>query len=376
MLKHSLAVSGMGEISSGENEPAIYKVRLFRCVNPQSRLAPGSAEPARLEVSLFADPGTFHIAPGQKMELYTLLPDGQRRKEGTFYLDSAVWTGAHRCTLFARDALKFLERDVAPFINSLTAWPYRLGALARLVCQHCGVSLDTTEFPWSDLFVEKAIYYYVTGAQVMSWIGAIAGRFCRATDDGKAELAWYVPTEETVALTSQPGRARVEFLGGAVFIQARDMKLQSGILTAPGATVSYANKILTLTLPVRPGVYGCLQGGLQRRHSPVLPPDGVRIGYSYAAMCRPYPGDGDVLTLTGNRLLKEIPVDQMTRLAATVYDDLKNLSFTPCRLRVSAEADIRPGQILTFSDGAGQYRTLVTETQRTGAVTEIRGGTL
>ncbi len=376
MVRHILVIAGVGEISSGAVEPAIAQITLSRAVNNESRLAPGCVSPAVLQATLFASPAVTHFYPGQKIELYTLLPDGTRRKEGVFYLDTAVWSARRRCHITARDALGKLDVDVAGYINSLTGWPYRLGALAGKICSYCGLTLTTTSFPWSDLYVEKGIYYYVTAAQVMGWIAAIAGRFCRASGNAGVEFGWYTATPSRVGVRSLPGKARLEFMGGALFVEAQKLDLTDCVLTATGATVTYDSGVLTLVLPEHPPVYGCLQGGLHRQETPVSPPDGVRIGYSYAAMCKPYPEGGDVLTITGIRLLKELPVAQMTRLAATVYDDLKNLSYTPCRLRVSAEADILPGQILTFSDGVGEYKTLVTATERVGTVTEIKGGTL
>ncbi len=377
MVTHILSVDELGEITAGEGLPAIRQVTLRRSVCSENRPVPGSVEAASLQVSLFAKAGVRLFTPGQRMQLFTRMPDGSRRSEGIFYVDNVVWTGLRRCTVTARDALRFLDQDVAAFLNGLTAWPYTLEQLASLLCSHCGVTLATKTFPNSNFLVQKGLYYHVTAASVMGWIAVIAGRFCRATDDGSLELAWYSPATVQVGLTDKPGKARVEWLGGTVSVDAQNLTFDAGVMTAPAESVSYASKALTLTLPDCTAVFGCLQGGFHRQETKEPVPDGVRIGYSYGAMGDAYPGVGrNLLTLTGNRLLKDAMPQQLQTIAAGLYEGLKDIVHTPCRLRIPGSADIRPGQILTCSDGIQQFTTYVTATERLGAVTEIKGGNL
>lgn len=377
MISHILSVEGVGEITARETLPSIRQVILRRSVSGGGLPMPGEVEAATLQVSLFAHPGAWLFAPGQRMQLFTRMPDGSRRNEGVFYVDNVVWTGLRRCTVTARDGVRFLDQDIASFLNSLPNWPYTLEQLASLICSHCGVGLATPTFPNGGFLAQKGLYYHVTAASVMGWIATIAGRFCRATDSGALELAWYTPVTEQVGLTDKPGKARIEWLGGTLSINAQNLSLDAGVMTAPTGAVGYATKNLTITLPDCTPVFGCLQGGYHRQETKQPAPDSVCIGYSYAAMSDAYPGAGkNLFTFTGNRLLKDALKEQLNAIAESLYGVLKDVTYTPCRLRISAEADFRPGQILTYSDGIREYTTYVTATERVGSVTEMKGGNL
>ena len=368
-MTHILVIPGVGEIASGvAGKAAIRAVTLTESVG--STIAPGGVIPGRLQVDIYTDE-KVELRRGQRVELYAKT-DAGRRKEGSFYIDTLCYCGDHRCILTARDALGQLEQDVAGYLNGLTGWPYSLGTLASLVCSRCGVSLASSDFPGSGFAVAKPVFYYVTGSQVMEWIGQISGRFCRATADGKVEFAWYANAPVAVGKTPRPGKAKVTGIGGTVVIDAQNITLSQGKLTVPEGAASYTHPELKLTLPACMEIVGCALEGSMREYAPLPPVDSVRLGYSYATTDFAYPSlKGNTLNLIGNRLLKYATTQQVRSLAKDLYDQYQQLSYTPCRLRLPAEAGVRPGQILTVCWGNEIFTTLVIRATRKGSVTEI-----
>lgn len=373
MVKHILSLyNGNIEISSGTaGEPAIRDLVLTETVNSEELLMPGTVSAAMLEITMFADPEVRLLAAGRKFELYTEDEQGLRTKNGVFYVEKVEWTGVHTCVITAYDNVISLDREVTTYLQSLTGWPYSLQNLAAMVCRYCGLTLTTLPFPNGTFKVNMPTgYSRIYGRQVMQWICQLAGRFCRATVDGKLEMGWYAPAQVRVGPGAKSGAPRVDWENGVLFLEAENVTADAEGLTVPEA--SWSAGVLSLQIPDVMETVPYFQGGFRRGDSPLFNIGAVWLAYSYASIGAVCPDSGsNVMALVGNPLLENATESELELMAQVLYTQFHPISYTTCRLKVPASANIRPGEILEFSDGARTFTAYVMRTVRTGGMTEL-----
>ena len=198
MIRNLLVLPSGEEIFSGlVGENAIGSVRLTQCVNSEEELAPGAVCADMLEASVIVSK-PLQLNAGEEVTLYTVSEDGTQKKEGIFIAEKPVWESANRYKLTAYDRVSLLDQDLTDWLAGLTGWPYYLLDFANMVCAKCGLELITEEIPNGDYQVQPFSGEGITGRQLMQWAGQIAGRFCRATAEGKLEFAWYQHTGKSV----------------------------------------------------------------------------------------------------------------------------------------------------------------------------------
>ena len=367
----SLMFDGGFEVSSGQGMPSIKKVVLTESVNGEELLMPGAVCTAMLEVTAFVDPAYNPFAAGRRMELYTEDETGQRTKNGVFYAEKVEWTGLHTCVVTAYDVITLLDREVTSYLQSLTAWPYSLQNLARLVCNYCALSLTTPVFPNGTFKVlQPPAYDRLYGRQIIKWICQLAGRFCRATADGKVEFGWYTPAAVRVGLTDRSGKLEAVWRDGDLVLEAENVTATADGLTVPQATC-YSGQ-LRLQVPDVMPTARCYLGGFRRGNEPVNRIGGVWLAYSYASIGDVYPETGgNVMSIVGNPLLENATASELRTMTRTLFEQMNPINYTVCRLKVPTTAGIRPGEILEFTDGVRTFTTYVMRTVRTGPVTEI-----
>ena len=203
MLKNILVLPDGTEISSGAGESrVIQSCTLTECVNSGEELILGSVCSACLEVQIIVMSGPLGVAAGTEITLYKE-DDSGRYPVGIFIAEKPVHSGANVYKLTAYDYVTKLDKDLSTWLTGLKGWPYTLGNFAKLVCQACGVTLASADFPNKDFSVIQFHRPQVTGRQLMQWIGELACRFCRARADGTLELGWYSPAGKTITPTGQ-----------------------------------------------------------------------------------------------------------------------------------------------------------------------------
>ena len=369
-MKHILQLSAAWKISSGKpGEPALKRVQLTRNVNEGLLLMPGTVSAAMLEASMFLDPAANMVRAGQQMELFQEI-DGVRTSCGIFFAEKVEWTGSHSCTVTAYDSITLLDKDVTAYLNGLGFWPISLGGLARLVCNHCGLTLVTDTFPNSEVRVNKPAGYRITGRQVMKWICQLAGCFCRAVGDRRVELTWYAPASVRVGPAEKSGKVEITYSDAHLTVRADSVTVDAGGITVHQATYNAGE--LTVVIPSEMDTICCFRGGFRRSNEPVAAIDGVRLAYSYAAGSVTYPQGGtNLLSIVGNHLLEGLETDVLTQMTRALYGRIGGASYTTCQLKVPADANIQPGQILEFSDGVRWFSTYVMRTVRTGGADQV-----
>ena len=314
MKKHSLILPDGSILSSGEGIlPAIGQVELIQKVNTGEELTFGSVFAATLEVTVLCPDGQLPIRAGDRVTL--LEGDTQ---VGVFYVEQPQKTGKGSYRLTAYDTLRLLDKDLSLWLSGLPDWPYTLGDFAKMVCSQCEVELTDGDIPNGDYLVEAFSGKEITGRMLLSWTSQAAGRFCRATPEGKIEFAWYTPTD-------------------------------------------------VILRPTGEGFY--YRGSFSREEFQIKPIDQVALRSDSSDVGTLYPPDvagENVYVVEGNPLLSAENGQSLTAVAQSLYEQLQAVTYTPCKVTIPSSLNISPGQILQIQDNYGQYHTMyVMQRQRT-----------
>ena len=291
MLKTTLVFEDGTVLSSGEDcVNAVRSVTLTQAVNSGTELTLGSVCSSLLEVQIIAPGGEFSPMAGTEVTLYR-----NQVPMGIFILDKPTRLSANLLKITAYDRVKKLDKDLTAWLEGLAGWPYPLGKFAWMVAAQCGLELETQDIPNGDYPVEKFSARGITGRQLMRMAAQASGRFCTATAQGTLQFGWYSPGQ----LTDSP----------------------------------YENS-------------------LQYEDYTVAPVGAVQISMETGDVGTSYPQTGEnPYKITENYLLSGLSGRQ--QVAKNLYDQLWDLSYTPCRLTVPASTQPRAGQILTVTDRNG-----------------------
>lgn len=298
------------ELSSGQTgTAAIAKFSLTQCVNDSRELTMGQVCAAMVEVTVLGA-ASLQVNPGDSLTVYRQNLAGTRQPVGIFIAQQPTRPTPHTVQLTAYDRVICLDRDVTPWLDSLTGWPYTLRNLAKLLCKDCGVTLCDGELPNGDFPVEKFTAPGITGRQLMGYIGELTGRFCRANAQGELEFAWYTPIDRVL----EPGGA--------------DYYLQNGF-SCEGYEVSPIERV-------------------QLRQNE------EDVGTIYPAQA----AGTHTYVITGNPLAPAGNAGSLIGVAQTLYEQLAQVCYTPCRLTLPADSGLACGQIVTVKNRDGQAFTV------------------
>ena len=306
MLKNLILLPDGTEIFSGtEGENALQNVTLTQQVNAGTELTLGSACANMLEATLITPEGGFHIQPGTELTLYKLFDDGTRTKVGLFTAEKPTRPSANAYKITAFDRVSWLDKDLTDWLESLNGWPYSLLEFARMVCAACNLQLANENLLNGAWQIPKFSAKGITGRQLMGWVGQICGGFCRATAEGELEFARYTPKDIT--------------------------------LTSEG------------DLPV--------MGGRIEDYT-TAPIDKVQIRLTEKDMGAIYGTGSNCYCITGNYLLATDALEPLQAVAQELYNVLQSVSFTPCSLKIPANTEIQPGDIISVTDRNGRTVTV------------------
>lgn len=327
MLKTIIVLADGREISSGvDSVDAVQSLRFTQSVNDDRELSPGSVCAGMVEVRIITPGGGLCVAAGEEIAVYREDDQGVRHGLGLFTTQQPTRPSANILAITAFDRVSWLDRDLTWWLASLEGWPYRLADFAQLVCDQCGLTLKSQEIPNADHLVQRFSADGITGRQLIRWVGQIAGRFCRATTDGCLEFAWYTAAD--------------------------------GICLGPQQTTAEEG---SRVLPY-------FQSGLSLEDYTVQPIEKVQLRQNDEDVGTVFPDTAEVCntyTVTGNLLLTANLADALVPVAETLYEQLRQVSYTPCRVELPADMEIQAGQILPVIDqnGKGYTMYVMTRTQ-------------
>lgn len=338
MLKTLIVLPDGTEIFSGGGDISVETATIKQQVNSAKPLTLGSTCSAMLDVKFKARGGALSLSEGDEVAAYKVTEAGTRHLMGMFILQKPTRPSANTMRITAYDRITRLDKDLTDWFANLEGWPYRLFDLAEMVCEACGLTLANDSIPNGDYYVQAFSAFGITGRKLMQWIGEAAGRFCRATPSGFIELAWYEP---------------------------------SGVsLTPNGDRFYYLN-------------------GLSYEDYSVMPVEKVQIKHSTNDVGVIWPnetGEKNTYIISGNYLLTTKSADLLTPVVQTLYNQLKNASYTPCKVQLPACLDIQAGQTVNITDRNGKsfVAYVMTKTQTgqrdtlecTGAYKRTSGMTL
>lgn len=308
-MKHILRLSNGTELSSGQpTGNAIQSITITQCVNDSQTISLGSAGTNMLQAELITPDSGLSITAGEELTLF-VQESTQLIQLGVFIAEKPVRPTAHSMQLTAYDRMIKLDKDLSAWLASLTGWPYRLIEFASMVCEACGLELCSEELPNGEYMVRQFYLQGVSGRKLMQWVGQIAGRFCRTTPDGKLELAWYTPSAVTIT---------------------------------PNGECHYYENALTVEDYV------------------IHPIEKVQIQATQEDVGAVWPdeaGEKNTYRITGNYLLTAQTTADLQSVAQVLYEQMKDVAYTPCTVEIPTCRHIRAGDIVTIFDRNGKSFT-------------------
>lgn len=373
MLKTIIVLPDGTELSSGVGaQVAIQSITVTECVNSAQELTLGSTCANMVEAKLLAPEGALSITAGDELAVYRE-EGGVRHPVGLFTTEKPTRPTANTLSVTAYDRVSWLDRDLSLWLASLDAWPYSLFDLAGMVCAECGLELANEELPNGDYMVSRFSADGVTGRQILSWVGQAAGRFCRATPEGKIEFAWYTPLT-TCAIGPQKESGGWSYADGDLSLTVdgatvTDDGAGNVALTSEHLTVTddgSGNVILVLAQQSETLVY--YQNGLSFEDYTVADIQKVQLRQNEEDVGTVYPDIAETVNtyvITGNCLLTAADAQELLPIAQTLYAQLKDVSYTPCKVTVPAQLDIHAGHTVQITDRNGRTLTayIMTKTQ-------------
>lgn len=291
-------------LSSGADAVnAIQSVKLTQSVNNTQELTLGSVCAAMLEATIFAP--QLQLQAGMEVTVYkndTCL--------GIFVLEKPKRTGTNILTITAYDRVSRLDQVLDHWLAGLVDWPYSMEKFAWMVCAQCGVELAESPIPNGNLPIHAFSAKGITGRQLMSWICQLAGRFCRANAQGQLELGWYGENSVTVGPDSS-----FELCYFARGLTYEDYQVQ----------------------PIEK---------VQLRKT------AQDVGAIWPDISEPV----NTYVITANALLSQ--ADAAKAVAQSLFEQLRQVSYTPCTLTVPATLQVRAGDILQVTTTQNQTLTM------------------
>lgn len=318
-MKNILVLPNGAEIHSGAGTVnALQSVTLTQRVNGGTELTLGSACANMLEATVFTPAGGLDLPTGTEVALYWEDAGGIRKRVGLFTLEEPTHPSANRCKLRAYDRVSWLDKDLTQWLEGLDGWPYSLLAFAQQVCAACGLELINDSLPNEDWQVKAFVAKGITGRQLMQWVGQACGRFCRATPDGQIELAWYVPKQITLTPSGQWRFHTVAF---------EDYE--------------------------------------------VAPVEKVQIRQTEPDVGAVYGEGSNAYIISGNRLLASDSLEPLQTVAKALYEILRGVSYTPCKISLPVSDGIEAGDVISVTDRNGRAVSAYVMTKIRSGLTDI-----
>lgn len=364
MLKTVVVLPDGTELSSGVGQTnAIKSITIIECVNDGQELSLGSTCSNMVELTVISPNGGFSIAEGTEFTVYREDSEGNRHQVGLFSAEKPVRSSAHSLKVTAYDRITRLDKNLTDWVAGLTAWPYELFEFTQMVCTECGLEFLNTSIPNGTYLVERFSADGITGRQIIKWAAEIAGRFCRATPEGQIEFAWYIENNVAVGFR-KPAAASVSVdQEGNLEIECDSIVLETDddgnvSITGTGITATCDDDgNLEILLENQGAALAYYQGSLKYSDFQVSKIQKVQLKGSENDVGTVYPKnlaeDVNTYIISGNYLLTAAVVDEVAIVAETLYENLKNVTYTPCTVCVPTNLLIRAGDIIRITDSNG-----------------------
>ena len=316
MLKNLIVKSDGTEIDSS----LILSCTLTQTLNSGQEFTIGSACTDEIEVEYLAQDDNL-IAKGDVLTLYWVNDSGTKTKVGIYYCEKPNYQGLMReisgtsavYKVVAYDTMSKLDADFSGWLHANQAqFPKTIWQLVQLACQRAGVTLASGSLPINGSYSVRAFYADdLTCRQIISWAAEAAGCYAHMNADGKLQFLTYTDKRSTVKITPDGASNSTAYYADS--------------LSYEDYTVKAIEKVQIRQSDSDVGV---------------IYPDSTTATNTYAVQ-------GNLLLTTGTEA-------NLKTVAQNLYNVLKNVTYTPCKVAVPSSSGLACGQIVHVKDARGR----------------------
>ena len=302
------------ELTGGSPGSAVKSLTLHTAVNAGQEFTIGSAFSDYIEAEIWADPGgSLQITAGDALTLYRQDAAGNRTKVGVFYAEKPTRTKRNSYKVTAYDTMSKLDADFSGWLRANQAqFPKTIWQLVQLACQRAGVALASSSLPINGSYSVQAFYADdLTCRQIISWAAEAAGCYAHMNTDGKLQFLTYTDKRSTAKITPDGASNSTAYYADS--------------LSYEDYTVKAIEKVQIRQSDSDVGV---------------IYPDSTTATNTYAVQ-------GNLLLTTGTEA-------NLKSVVQNLYNVLKNVTYTPCKVSVPSGSGLACGQIVHVKDARGR----------------------
>ena len=302
------------ELKGGEAGSTLKALTLHTAVNAGQEFTIGSAFSDYIEAEIWADPGgSLQITAGDALTYYRLDDAGNRTKVGVFYAEKPTRTKRNSYKVTAYDTMSKLDADFSGWLHANQAqFPKTIWQLVQLACQRAGVTLASSGLPINGSYSVQAFYADdLTCRQIISWAAEAAGCYAHMNADGKLQFLTYADKRSTAKITPDGASNSTAYYADS--------------LSYEDYTVKAIEKVQIRQSDSDVGV---------------IYPDSTTATNTYAVQ-------GNLLLTTGTEA-------NLKSVVQNLYNVLKNVTYTPCKVAVPSSSGLACGQIVHIKDARGR----------------------
>lgn len=314
MYQPILTLSSGTELKGGSPGSAMKSLTLHTAVNAGQEFTIDSAFSDYIEAEIWADPGgSLQITAGDALTYYRQDDAGNRTKVGVFYAEKPTRTKRNSYKVTAYDTMSKLDADFSGWLHANQAqFPKTIWQLVQLACQRAGVALASSSLPINGSYSVQAFYADdLTCRQIISWAAEAAGCYAHMNADGKLQFLTYTDKRSTAKITPDGASNSTAYYADS--------------LSYEDYTVKAIEKVQIRQSDSDVGV---------------IYPDSTTATNTYAVQ-------GNLLLTTGTEA-------NLKSVVQNLYNVLKNVTYTPCKVSVPSSSGLACGQIVHVKDARGR----------------------
>ena len=314
MLQPILTLPSGTELKGGSPGSAVKSLTLHTAVNAGQEFTIGSAFSDYIEAEIWADPdGSLQITAGDALTYYRQDDAGNRTKVGVFYAEKPTRTKRNSYKVTAYDTMSKLDADFSGWLRANQAqFPKTIWQLVQLAFQRAGVTLASSSLPINGSYSVQAFYADdLTCRQIISWAAEAAGCYAHMNADGKLQFLTYTDKRSTVKITPDGASNSTAYYADS--------------LSYEDYTVKAIEKVQIRQSDSDVGV---------------IYPDSTTATNTYVVQ-------GNLLLTTGTEA-------NLKSVVQNLYNVLKNVTYTPCKVSVPSSSGLACGQIVHVKDARGR----------------------
>lgn len=351
MLRNKLVRSDGSVIDSS----VIISCEFTEEVNCSTNLCFGDVTSSELYVEIRS---TEAIQQGEILTYY-MIEDGVETLIGEFIAEKPTVASRTSIRFSAYDNISKTEKLFSDWLrDNQSLFPMTPLDLVNRACTICGVTYVGSTFPNHDIQVGAFYADGITCRQILSWVGALAGRFVRANASGQIEFAQYTENLNS-GVSSRGGYAYpvnivLTDTNGNVVITSEDMNVTDdgrGNIVATIRSIDVIDADGNVTL-ARGVAVPYLQGSLSYETYQTDMITRVQIKHSDDDVGVIYPahGTGNCYVVSQNMILGACSTEDVTKVAVSLYEQLKDTTYVPFSVRLPRTLKIRAGEIIGVRD--------------------------